>query len=533
MSVTKNLNRTLNDKIREIMKRACQLKPLEPEHQVIHLHSGINIVGRNKETGIRDTKCSKQQLELNVDLDSANIKLKVLGLNPCGVNGLMALQHTECELQHGDVLEVVYGRHAFEVVFKPAPEVVTGNAKEQVEKPAEVQEDNQQVIEESMTDSWDSVENGKMLIFTSKGVTASKKIASYDIDGTIIKTKSGNVFPKTSDDWMLNYPEIPKKLKSLKDDGFKICFFTNQGGISKGKVDVNEFKEKIKQIIAKLQVPIQVFVATGDGYYRKPLPGMWEYLEKEKNQNVKIERERSFYVGDAAGRPEVGKGVNKRRKDHSLADRSYAKNLGVPFYTPEEHFLGVKQEEWIRLEFDPMVDNTDLPLLEPTDAKIPSDECEMIIMMGLPGSGKSHFVQNHLAPLGYTVANADTVGSTQSCLKICEKSLVSNKSCVVDNTNVDVDSRKKFIELAKKYKIKCRCFMMNVSVAQVKHNIAFRQLTDNKHSKINDMVFNMMKKKYNIPTLTEGFAEIVKVNIKPEFERADWKRLYKLYLVEK
>ena len=103
----------------------------------------------------------------------------------------------------------------------------------------------------------------------------------------------------------------------------------------------------------------------------------------------------------------------------------------------------------------------------------------------------------------------------------------------MDNTNVDIESRKKFVELAKKHKVICRCFMMNVSVAQIKHNIAFRELTDSQHSKINNMVFNMMKKKYTVPTLAEGFTEIVKVNLKPEFERDDWKRLYKLYLVEK
>lgn len=110
---------------------------------------------------------------------------------------------------------------------------------------------------------------------------------------------------------------------------------------------------------------------------------------------------------------------------------------------------------------------------------------------------------------------------------------MSGKSCVVDNTNVDIESRKKFVALAKKLKVKCRCFMMNVSVAQVKHNIAFRQLTHTKHSKINEMVLNMMKKKYTQPQLAEGFAEIVKVNIKPVFEREDWKRLYTMFLVDK
>lgn len=367
-------------KIGEAMKRVCQLKPMEPEHQVIHLEAGTNIVGRSKQTGIRDTKCSKQQLELMVDLGAANIKLKVLGLNPCGVNGLMAMQDTECELKHGDVLEIIYGRHPYEVVFKPPPQSTNTNLEEVPKKTKNCEN-------ESKTDSWDFVENGKMLCYTSKGVVASSKLAAYDIDGTIIKTKSGNVFPKTCDDWTINFPEVAKKLKSLFEEGFKICFFTNQAGIGKGKVDVNEFKTKIKHIIAKVQVPVQVFISTCEGYYRKPLPGMWEYMEREKNQNVTVNRAHSFFVGDAAGRPEVGKGVNKRRKDHSLVDRLFAKNLGIDFYTPEEHFLGSKQEDWTDLEFDPKVELNDLPLLEPKDAKIPLDKCEMIIMMGLPGSG--------------------------------------------------------------------------------------------------------------------------------------------------
>lgn len=385
MSVTKYFNRSISDSSKEITKRVCLLKPMEPEHQIIHLEPGLNIVGRQKETGIRDSKCSKKQLELNVDMENVNIKLKVLGLNPSGINGLMAMQHTECEVNHGDVLEIVYGRHPFEVYFKPAPEDKCNETNDiSKDEDISVNENSQ----ENGADKWSEVENGKMLVFTSKGVKASTKIASYDMDGTIIRTKSGNVFPKTCDDWMLNYPEVSKKLKSLFEDGFKICFFTNQGGIAKGKTNLNEFKEKIKQIIAKLQVPVQVFIAISDGYYRKPLPGMWEHLEKYENNKMAINKTKSFFVGDAAGRPEIGKGKTKRRKDHSLADRLYAFNIGISFYTPEEHFLGAKQEDWIKQDFDPTADVRTISLLEPTDTKIPADECEMIIMVGLPGSGK-------------------------------------------------------------------------------------------------------------------------------------------------
>lgn len=62
------------------------------------------------------------------------------------------------------------------------------------------------------------------------------------MDGTLIKTKSGRVFPKTIDDWQIAYSEVPGMLKSLHEDGYKIVIFTNQGGISKGRMTTKEFK---------------------------------------------------------------------------------------------------------------------------------------------------------------------------------------------------------------------------------------------------------------------------------------------------
>ncbi|KAH8381642.1 hypothetical protein KR093_010242 [Drosophila rubida] len=525
MSLAKYLNRSTSKASKEAVSRICTLRPVEAEHSAIQLTNGANIVGRSKETGIRDSRCSKQQLQLQVDLKLGSIQLKVLGINPCGINGVMAMQHTQRELKHGDLVEIVYGRHPYEVYFNPAPteEHENDHSMDMEHTPPAASEQER----------WDSVANGKLVIFSSAGLIASNKIAGYDMDGTIIKTKSGNVFPKNTEDWQIIYPEVPDKLQRLHKDGFKICFFTNQAGIARGKVNLDDFKVKVKNIVKKLNVPVQVFVAIGNGYYRKPLPGMWEHLKHEMNENVAIKEERCFFVGDAAGRPETGKGVTKQRKDHSLADRLFAANIGVSFYTPEVHFLNRRVEQWNKPEFEPSSVLAETPQFEPSDVEFDSKKCEMIIVVGLPGSGKSHFCADVLATKGYSIANADTLGSTQACLTACQRALSSGQSCVVDNTNVDVASRKKFLALATETRVPCRCFVMNVTPTQAKHNIAFRELQDTGHSSINDMVFNMMKKKYETPSLDEGFTAVHKVNFKPQFASDKDEKLYKMYLLEK
>jgi bifunctional polynucleotide phosphatase/kinase len=78
------------------------------------------------------------------------------------------------------------------------------------------------------------------------------------MDGTLIKTKSGLVFPKDCNDWQLLYPEVPNKLKQFHANGYKVVIFTNQAGLGTGKVKIKDFKLKIEKVVQKINVPIQV-----------------------------------------------------------------------------------------------------------------------------------------------------------------------------------------------------------------------------------------------------------------------------------
>lgn len=445
------------------------------------------------------------------------------------LNGFVMKQEEAYEALEGDVISLVFNSDfQYQVTFEDP------SSSSRPKRPSEEELANTSIKRiKDEPDKWDSVDNGRCLVFTSQGVEGRNKIAAYDMDNTLIKTVSGNVFPKNIDDWQLNYQSIPKKLKALHENGFKIVVFTNQGGIEKGNQTTQNIKKKIMTIHQRLEVPVQFFIATGYTKFRKPRIGMWEALEHEHNDGVSVDRNESFFIGDAAGRPEVK--ITKRKKDHSCADRLFALNLGLSFHTPEEHFLNAKDshKHWNRPPFDPRAISSSINLFEPSDTKLQSDSVEIILLVGFPGSGKSFFSQEYLKKSGYEIINQDTLKSAQKCIAAAEASIRDKKSCVIDSTNPGLTTRQKFIEIAKKCKVPIRCFLFATTYDQAKHNNIFRELTDASHQKISEMVFHIYKKNFVEPNKREGFSEIVKVNFVPKFKTPEEEKLYRLYLVEK
>ncbi|XP_018392374.1 PREDICTED: uncharacterized protein F21D5.5 [Cyphomyrmex costatus] len=558
--------------------KSCYIRILEGTPTNVYLPDNIPIfVGRSPETGITDTKCSRQQVRLCANYAEAIVTVQQIGPHACGFNGFKTQNGVKFVARHNDRLELLYGKHVFEIEFNPPPSVTnfasrkrlfeseteetegktkmlklnrcSDNHSEESENDREEEErslslndvytnqktfstgsstSSEQSTESSNTSAkWDSVDNGKLLIYTAQSVQNQAKVAAYDMDGTLIKTKSGLVFPKDCNDWQLLYPDVPGKLKQLHTNEYKIVIFTNQAGLSTGKFKISDFKGKIEKVVQKIGVPIQVFIAVGRSIYRKPTIGMWELLEKEKNGGITIDKAKSFYVGDAAGRPKNW--TSGKKKDHSSVDRLMALNVDVKFETPEEHFLKRKTAPYELPKFNPKnLLQTDI--CKPADVELTLKQQEMILMVGSPASGKSHFTKNHLKEYGYV--NRDTLGSWQKCIAAVEQYLNQRKSVVIDNTNPDRNSRERYVKIAKKCKVPVRCFVMTTSLEHAKHNNKFRELTDPRHTPINEIIIHSYMKTYEPPTLEEGFKEIVEINFVPSFRNEQDRRLYEMYLLE-
>ena len=157
-----------------------------------------------------------------------------------------------------------------------------------------------------------------------------------------------------------------------------------------------------------------------------------------------------FFVGDAAGR--ISGHATSRAKDFADTDRypeipfqlncrKFAMNLKIPFYTPEEYFLGDKPANFILGAFNPL-DYIPAPAPSPNGTSVittklqapvieSSTEEDMILFVGSPAAGKSTFYRERLLPMGYARINQDTLKTRDRCVAEASNLLTQTTRIVI------------------------------------------------------------------------------------------------------
>lgn len=290
------------------------------------------------------------------------------------------------------------------------------------------------------------------------------KIAAFDYDHTLVCPKDGKTMPSDVEDWKWLYPNIPDELKRYNDEGFTIVVFTNQS--KPWKVI------QIQYVLQTLQIPVFIVVASEKCDY-KPNPILYDVLVG----SAKVDKEQSFFVGDALG----GKG------DWADSDKVFAQNIGLKCLSPEKMFA-TKQ-----------VVEVPVPVLNLSDSK------QVIIMVGYPGSGKSTVAKSVCANTSFALIQGDVYKTSPKMLKAALEHVKEGKSVVFDATNSSSKKRSEYIEFAKKHNMKVVCVYVSTSL-EVSYKRNKEREPDQQVPKI---AYSVYTKHFVNPSIEEGFELIV------------------------
>lgn len=178
--------------------------------------------------------------------------------------------------------------------------------------------------------------------------------------------------------------------------------------------------------------------------------------------------------------------------------------------TPEEIFLDDTTE--YPIELSGVEPKKILSKTKKSNYHFTPKENEMIVMVGFPGSGKSYFVKKYILPHDYVHVNQDKCKTKAKCLKLINDTLDQNLSLVIDNTNLDKETRKSYLNLAKKHHYRTRVIYLDTPIEIAKHLNNVRHIYSNGAiPKINKIAYNFMKKNFSEPESSEKFDKIEKI----------------------
>lgn len=154
------------------------------------------------------------------------------------------------------------------------------------------------------------------------------KILFADLDGTLIKTRSGELFSKGIWDMELRF-DVIDTIKKLNPE--YVFIVSNQGGIEKGFVDEFHFCVKLGFIVHSIEeycdTAVDYYYCSSNNKYdknRKPNYGMLENALTE--YDINYDKSEMLMIGDASGKP----------GQFNDSDKKTAENFGIDYLDVED-----------------------------------------------------------------------------------------------------------------------------------------------------------------------------------------------------
>lgn len=370
-----------------------------------------------------------------------------------------------------------------------------------------------------------------LLYKLSNDIKHTGKYACFDLDGTLLKSKSGSKYIRGINDCDLRFHNTDDVLRKLCGNGYNIVIFTNQAGIGLGIVNVDEWEKMIDTVFGALSIDISIYVATKYDMYRKPYPTMWRHylddIQKTSADVIKV-----FYCGDACGRnwihsnTEISTINGNQQNDFSDSDYKFALNCYIKFRIPEHVF-----HEECHSDYPKLICKIDFEKYTSVNNNVFNPmKNELLILVGNYASGKTYFANKYLKSNNYAIISPPI--NIASLTQKIRYMMSTYSSIVIDNNNLTKSDRRVYIDIAKRFGYYCRCINFICPSSICKHNNMYdHYVTNGKHPIINDIFFEQYKLKFECPLLEEGFDEIIKYMFEVSLDSDIIASKYFLFLV--
>ena len=144
---------------------------------------------------------------------------------------------------------------------------------------------------------------------------------------------------------------------------------------------------------------------------------------------------------------------------------------------------------------------------------------EVVLLIGIPGSGKSTFYAQNFAET-HTQISLDDLHTRKKEFDAFCSAMSAGKSCVIDNTNVSRAEREHFLTAARKFP----CRIIGYYFRSVIDECRIRNEQRKGRKCVPEAALKERAAKLEMPSKTEGFDELYYVAIvNDRFEIQPWK----------